>query len=213
MKDHSRKGDIAMKPSVTPTDATATRNSGLRAKIKSKILTKLAVRKNVQLGPNFHVGPGSVVWAPKALRIGRDVYVGKNATLEVDGEIGDCVLIANSVGLVGRRDHDQSQVGVAIRHARWVGDHPETLSERTIIGSDVWIGYGAVVLSGVTVGDSSVIAAGSIVTADVPPNSVVAGNPARVVRQRFSDSSFREHWHRLQLAGVRRLVDQEQLEK
>ena len=51
------------------------------------------------------------------------------------------------------------------------------------IGDDVWIGGGAIVLPGVTIGDRSVIAAGSVVTRDVPPDTLVAGNPARPLRQ------------------------------
>ncbi|MFO0850000.1 MAG: sugar O-acetyltransferase [Gemmataceae bacterium] len=51
------------------------------------------------------------------------------------------------------------------------------------IGDDVWVGGGAIVLPGVTVGAAAVIGAGSVVTRDVPPRTVVAGNPARVIRQ------------------------------
>lgn len=54
------------------------------------------------------------------------------------------------------------------------------------IGNDVWLGYGAFILSGVTVGDGAVVGAGSIVTRSVPAYAVVAGNPARVVKYRFS---------------------------
>ena len=57
----------------------------------------------------------------------------------------------------------------------------------TIVGHDVWIGYSALVLPGVTIGHGAVIAAASVVAADVPPYAVVAGNPARVVRRRFDD--------------------------
>lgn len=56
-----------------------------------------------------------------------------------------------------------------------------------IIGNDVWIGYNAAILNGVTVGDGAVIAAGALVTKDVPPYSVCGGVPARVIKQRFSD--------------------------
>jgi acetyltransferase-like isoleucine patch superfamily enzyme len=55
-----------------------------------------------------------------------------------------------------------------------------------VLGSDVWVGTNAMVLSGVTVGDGAVIAAGAIVTHDVPPYAVVAGVPARVIRMRFT---------------------------
>jgi maltose O-acetyltransferase len=50
------------------------------------------------------------------------------------------------------------------------------------IGSDVWVGGGAIICPGVTIGDRAVIGAGSVVTRDVPPDVVVAGNPARVIR-------------------------------
>ena len=50
------------------------------------------------------------------------------------------------------------------------------------IGDDVWIGGGAIILAGVTIGDGSVIGAGSVVVHDVPPATVVVGNPARIVR-------------------------------
>jgi len=56
-----------------------------------------------------------------------------------------------------------------------------------IIGNDVWIGDGAVILSGVTVGDGAVIAAAAVVTKDVRPYAIVAGNPAREVKRRFAD--------------------------
>lgn len=55
------------------------------------------------------------------------------------------------------------------------------------IGHDVWIGANSIIVSGVTVGTGAVIAAGSVVTKDVPPYSIVAGNPARVLRFRFED--------------------------
>ena len=55
----------------------------------------------------------------------------------------------------------------------------------TVVGNDVWLGYRALVLSGVTIGDGAVVAAGSVVTHDVPPYTVVAGNPARPLRRRF----------------------------
>jgi phosphonate metabolism protein (transferase hexapeptide repeat family) len=58
-------------------------------------------------------------------------------------------------------------------------------SFRTTLGHDVWIGHGAVVMPGVTMGNGSVAGAGAIVTKDVPPFAIVAGNPARLLRFRF----------------------------
>jgi virginiamycin A acetyltransferase len=57
----------------------------------------------------------------------------------------------------------------------------------TVVGNDVWLGYQALVLPGVTVGHGAIVAAASVVSSDVPPYAIVAGNPARVVRRRFSD--------------------------
>ena len=57
----------------------------------------------------------------------------------------------------------------------------------TVVGNDVWLGYQALVLPGVTIGHGAVVAAASVVASDVPPYAIVAGNPARVVRRRFSD--------------------------
>lgn len=59
------------------------------------------------------------------------------------------------------------------------------------IGNDVWVGINVTILSGVTVGDGAVIGAGSVVVKDVEPYSVVAGNPARVIRKRFDDETIR----------------------
>lgn len=163
------------------------------------------MRQNVVFGENLHVGFGTVIWAPQRLTIGKDVYVGKNATIQVDGLIGDNVLIANAVGIVGKTDHETRAVGVPIRHAEWVGDNPAALSRPTRVGSDVWIGYGAIILSGVTIGDSSIVAAGSVVTHDVPANTVVAGSPASFKRHRFSEVDFAQHWIELNKRGISRL--------
>lgn len=65
---------------------------------------------------------------------------------------------------------------------------PEELPYKgdTVVGNDVWIGYESLIMPGVQVGDGVVVAARSVVVTDVPPYSVVGGNPARVIRQRFS---------------------------
>jgi phosphonate metabolism protein (transferase hexapeptide repeat family) len=97
-------------------------------------------------------------------------------------------------------------------------------AHRVVIGHDVWIGHGAIVLPGRSVGDGAVIAAGSIVTKDVAPDTLVAGNPARPVRQRFpgqiaSRMMRLEWWHwsherlRLALPDFRRLSAEEFLDR
>lgn len=73
--------------------------------------------------------------------------------------------------------------------------NPETMAgyidlpaKDTVVGNDVWIGYGAIIMPGVTIGDGAIIATGAVVTKDVPPYAIAGGNPAQVVRQRFSDA-------------------------
>lgn len=62
----------------------------------------------------------------------------------------------------------------------------------TVVGNDVWFGYGATVMPGVRIGDGAVIAAGAVVTSDVPPYTIVGGNPARTIRQRFDDKGVEQ---------------------
>ena len=59
-----------------------------------------------------------------------------------------------------------------------------------VVGNDVWIGYEAVILAGVTIGDGAVIGARAVVTKDVPPYTIVGGVPARPIRKRFSDENI-----------------------
>jgi virginiamycin A acetyltransferase len=59
-----------------------------------------------------------------------------------------------------------------------------------IVGNDVWLGYKSVVMSGVKIGDGAIIGAYSVVTKDVPPYAIVGGNPAKIIRKRFSDSEI-----------------------
>ncbi|WP_284176729.1 chloramphenicol acetyltransferase [Rhabdaerophilum sp. SD176] len=69
-------------------------------------------------------------------------------------------------------------------------------SHAVTIGHDVWIGHGAIILAGRTIGTGAVVAGGAIVTKDVPDYTIVAGNPARIIRRRFPEA-IAERLHRL----------------
>jgi acetyltransferase-like isoleucine patch superfamily enzyme len=154
-----------------------------------------AVRGRVTVGHGVHIGIGSMVSAPRNLTIADDVYIGHYCTIQTDGRIGRGVLIANNVGLVGRNDHDFRCIGRYIRNAPWVrdADYDASLHQELIIEDDVWIGYGAVVLSGVTLGRGAIVAAGAVVTRDVQPYAIVGGNPARRLAERFTPDQIVEH--------------------
>ena len=80
-----------------------------------------------------------------------------------------------------------------------------------VIGHDVWIGYEAVILSGVTIGDGAVIGARAVVTKDVPPYTVVGGVPAKPIKKRFSDDVIAEllavQWWNLPYDKIRKNID------
>lgn len=120
--------------------------------------------------PPFHAN-----WGGKHVRLGNYVYANFNLTLVDDGniDIGDNVMFAPNVTVI-------------------TATHPvlPALREKGLqfnvdvkICSNVWIGAGAIIMPGITVGENSVVGAGSVVTKDVPPNTVVVGNPARVLRE------------------------------
>lgn len=73
--------------------------------------------------------------------------------------------------------------------ARHIKGHPKTKGD-VIIGNDVWLGADSVILSGVTIGDGAVVGARSVITNDIPPYAIVAGNPARMVKKRFDDPTI-----------------------
>jgi acetyltransferase-like isoleucine patch superfamily enzyme len=151
-----------------------------------------AIRSGVYVEQDVHIGIGTILWAPDSLRISENVYIGKYCTIQCNGEIGKGVLIGNNVGVIGRNDHDYKQIGVPIRNADWVGSNnalSQNNTNRVVIEDDVWIGYGAIILSGLKINRGAVVAAGSVVTKDVASYSIVGGNPARILGMRFEGAN------------------------
>lgn len=146
--------------------------------------------KEYSFGKNPYIGRYVYMWAKHNIKIGDNFYIGKFSQIECDAEIGNNVMFANRVALVGRYDHNYCQVGVPTRLASKIRDEDYSwkgLDDKVIIEDDVWIGYGSIILSGVKIGIGSIIAAGSVVTKDVDPYSVYAGVPAKKRSDRFSN--------------------------
>jgi virginiamycin A acetyltransferase len=80
----------------------------------------------------------------------------------------------------------------------------------TVVGNDVWFGYGALIMPGVTIGNGAIIASGSVVTRDVPPYAIIGGNPASVLRYRFDEQTIRRlesiRWWNWEIEKVTRHV-------
>jgi acetyltransferase-like isoleucine patch superfamily enzyme len=117
--------------------------------------------------PPFYTAGG------RDIRVGRNVFVNQNCTFyDLGGlDIGDDVMIGPNVSLI--------TTGHPIEPSR---RRVAVIAKPIVIERNVWIAAGAIIIGGVTVGENSVVAAGSVVTKDVPPNTLVGGNPARVIR-------------------------------
>lgn len=90
-------------------------------------------------------------------------------------------------------NHDTGRIIMHDGLSQMIGVGSAMISRGPVnIGHGVWIGSGAIILSGVSVGNGAVIGAGSVVSREVAPYSIVAGNPARLVRMRFSDMAIHE---------------------
>lgn len=127
------------------------------------------------------------IWSPhKDITIGDQVQFGPNCRIQCDIEFGNSILMAADVSFVGKDDHKTNIPGKTI----WNSGRGD--SKKTYVGNDVWIGNGAIIIAGVTIGDGSIIAAGSVVTKDVEPCTVVGGNPAHFIKNRFETEEDRE---------------------
>ncbi|MDK4688443.1 CatB-related O-acetyltransferase [Kingella negevensis] len=171
------------------------------------------------------------------VRFEHPVDIADNSTIYGNVSIGQfsylnvgCVVYSNvSIGRfcsIGR----SVEIGLASHPMEYLSTHPFVTSnslftrypeyseiqrkkwqfhQSVSIGNDVWIGAKAMILNGVNVGDGAVIAAGAVVTKDVPPYAVVAGVPARVMRMRFDDKTIEQllalKWWDLPLSELKKL--------
>ena len=130
------------------------------------------------------------------IQLGNDVFIGAGANFSsiTSIKIGNKVMFGPNVTIMGG-DHNTTQIG------EFMYDVKEKLLENDLpvtIQDDVWIGACAIILKGVTIKKGAVVAAGAVVTKDVPEFSIVAGVPAKVIKQRFSESDLILHKTKLE---------------
>lgn len=100
--------------------------------------------------------------------------------------IGNYCSIAPNVVFIVASEHDYKNLSTYPFKVKINGDKKEALAKGDIIlEDDVWIGHSAIIMSGVTLGQGSIVAAGAVVTKDVPPYAIVGGNPAKIIKYRF----------------------------
>lgn len=125
--------------------------------------------------------------------VGRYSYVGINSWVN-HTEIGQFCSIATNV-FIGMPQHTMNFLSTSPIFTEshnalgisWIKHDIITPHQRTCIGNDVWIGFGALIKGGVRIGNGAIVGAGAVVTKDVPDYAIVAGIPARIIRYRFSD--------------------------
>ena len=144
--------------------------------------------KDILCGDNYSIGeftygtPQVKHWGENAkLTIGKFCSIAENVTIFLGGN--------HRIDWV--TTYPFNMLNGNFKNAIGIKGHPATKGD-VIIGNDVWIGNGATILSGVKIGNGAIVAAQSMVTKEVPPYSIVAGNPRRIVKKRFEESIIDE---------------------
>ena len=186
MFDRAEDGDRLME--VFEAFATgAELGDGVRLGLHARLLTPDGERR-VTIGDNAVIRGLIRCEGDGRCEIGSEAYVGDDVIISVRTrvEIGGGALIAHGVQLF---DNDTHPIDAAERRAHFrsilkLGPRRDfAIGARPVrIGRDCWLGFGAAVMKGVTVGDESIVAAGAVVASDVRPRTIVAGNPAKEVR-------------------------------
>lgn len=138
--------------------------------------------KNVS--PSFYMGGKSSV--SKDFIADDFSFIGSNCLIGPKVKIGRFSMLANNVSIVGS-DHLFSDPKTPIIFSG------RPILKETVIGEDVWIGAFSIILSGINIGDGSIIGAGSVITKNIPPYSVYAGVPARFIKMRFTEIEIEIH--------------------
>jgi len=106
-------------------------------------------------------------------------------------QIGNYVSIAEGVKFLLGGNHYYKSFSTFPFKVKYMGNQNEAFSKgKIIVGDDVWLGTDALILSGVKIGQGSIIGAGSVISKDVPPYSIVVGNPAQIIKYRFKHTTI-----------------------
>lgn len=137
----------------------------------------LAKRIFLYAGKHINIEHGAFFGNGSHIQIGDYSGIGVNARIQGKVTIGSHVMMAPDV-MIYTKNHEISRIDIPM------DQQGESLEQPVVIGNDVWIGARAIILPGVSIGDGAVIGAGSVVTKDIKPFSVVGGAPAKVIRMR-----------------------------
>lgn len=118
-------------------------------------------------------------------------YVGPGCSIYPRVKIGKYTMIANDVRILGG-DHYYKKVGIPIIFAG------RSEIRQTIIEDDVWIGASSIIMTGVTIGNGVIVAAGSVVTKNLMPYGIYGGVPAQLIKMRFTEDEIKIHESMLQ---------------
>lgn len=132
------------------------------------------------------VMPG-VTFAKFDVKIGNRVQFGKGCQVDYNVYFGNNILLATRVSFIGKNDHRYDVAGKNI----WDGQGDRT--GVTVVEDDVWLGLGVIVCGPVKIGKGSIVAAGAVVTKDIPPCEIWGGIPARKLRDRFKTEEEKDY--------------------
>lgn len=164
-----------------------TKIKGFLNHIRNLLLFRIRFRW-VKHGKNTHCQYSTTFWSPrKNIILGDNVGIGPRCLFLSDTIIGNKVAIAADVAFLNSDDHNYDVIGKTM----WDSGRGDKYN--ITIADDVWIGHGAIILSPAKIGRGAIVAAGSVVTKDVAPYSIVGGSPARFIKWRFAKEEIIEH--------------------
>lgn len=173
--------------------ASAICGGGFRATGRATIFPHQAPREAISFGVHACIDGTVEVYDRGRLTIGNHFFLGRSRIFCAHRiTIGDYVLVSDNVAIMDSDLHPLKASDRRTAADQWAkGTFPDVYERGggtgVTIGDDVWIGFGACLLKGVTIGQGAIIGAGAVVTTDVQPWQIVAGAPARVIRELTED--------------------------